>query len=226
MAQSEEHGFRPPYPPFKTFTNFLEGLEEKREQFPPRIDRSYLRGLSGVSQSQLLATLRAFELIDDEGRVTPALKELAISPEQRPRLIGELVHRYYPKAVELGRNNATQQMLEDEFAEYGLTGSTRRKAVSFFLKASEWGEVPLSPHFSTPKVASSGGGRRKRRPKENAGTVDQNGAAARTAPSDARERYIDLLLKKAEDDMDDKLLDRIERVIGVEAAAASEENRD
>ena len=213
--------FTPPYPAFKTFTNFLEGLEEKQEQFPPRIDRSYLRGLSGVSQSQLLAALRAFDLIEEDGSVTPALKDLATRPDDRPQLVGDIVRTYYPKMVELGNENATAKMLEDEFAEYGLSGSTRRKAISFFLKAAEWGGIKLSPHFAVPRATPTGNGSGKRKRQAAKQTAPQDPAKDPPMPptsTDPKQQYIQLLLKKAEeeDEMDDTLLDRIERVIGVD----------
>jgi hypothetical protein len=208
--------FTPPYPAFKTFTNFLEGLEEKQQQFPPRIDRGYLRGLSGVSQSQLLAALRAFELIDEEGNVTPALKELAINPDDRPSLVGNIVRTYYPGMVKLGEENATSKMLEDAFAEYGLSGSTRRKAISFFLKAAEWGGIKLSPYFAVPRATSGNGSKRKKQPKATVEAKTEQ--QSHTPPAgDPKQQYIQLLLKKAEENMDDTLLDRIERVIGVDA---------
>jgi len=218
MASNSD--FSPPYPAFKTFTNFLEGLEEKQEQFPPRIDRSYLRGLSGVSQSQLLKALRAFELISEDGSVTPALKDLATRPNDRPQLVGDLVRTYYPEMVKLGEENATAKMLEDTFAEYGLSGSTRRKAVSFFLKAAEWGGIKLSPHLAIPRATSSGNGGAKRKRQQKTQTPsDPEGSPPPPSPTtDPKQQYIQLLLKKAEEDMDDSLLDRIERVIGVEGS--------
>ena len=209
--------FTPPYPAFKTFTNFLEGLEEKQEQFPPRIDRGYLRGLSGVSQSQLLAALRAFELIDEDGGVTQALKDLATRPDDRPQLVGDIVRKHYPEMVKLAEDNATSKMLEDAFAEYGLSGSTRRKAISFFIKASEWGGITLSPYFAIPRATSTGNGngKRKRQPKARTPRPETNPPSTVTA-NDPKQQYIQLLLKKAEEEMDDTLLDRIERVIGVD----------
>jgi hypothetical protein len=226
MASTQE--FTPPYPPFKTFTNFLEGLEEKQEQFPPRIDRSYLRGLSGISQSQLLATLRAFELIDEGGNITPALKELATQPEDRPKLVADLVRNYYPEMVKLGEENATGKMLEDAFAEHGLTGSTRRKAISFFLKAASWGGIKLSPHFAVPRATGSSngktGGKRKRQAKRRTGEAeDAADLAPKESANDPKQQYVQLLLKKAEEDMDDSLLDRIERVIGLDNLPAKTE---
>src|SRR5215218_1518244 len=208
--------FTPPYPAFKTFTNFLEGLEEKQQQFPPRIDRGYLRGLSGVSQSQLLAALRTFDLIDEEGNVTPALKELVVNADDRPRLVGDIVRAYYPEMVKLGEENATSKMLEDAFAEYGLSGSTRRKAISFFLKAAEWGGIKLSPYFAVPRATSGNGSKRKKQPKAPVENKSKEQSFTQGTITDPKQQYIQLLLKKAEENMDDTLLDRIERVIGVE----------
>ena len=144
-------GFKAPYTPFKTLINFVGRLEEKG--MPPKIDRSYLTWLSGLGQSQLLAALRAFGLIDDTGHVTDRLKALASSADNRPGLIADLLREYYPGAVALGKINATQAQLEDEFKkQYSLSGSTLRKAVAFYLNACEYAGVQKSPNWRTPRT--------------------------------------------------------------------------
>lgn len=225
----ETKNFTPPYPPFKTFTNFLEGLEAKQEQFPPKIDRSYLR-LDGATQSQLLAALRTFELIDEDGHVLPALKKLATRPDDRPRLVGDLVRRHYSEMIALGEQNATQQMLDDAFAGHGVTGSTRRKAISFFLKAAEWGGIELSPHFSAPRSTASAGSRRRRAAKTPPATPTPPPPAPHDAFEDLRTKYVEALLEKfaaANGEVDAELANRIERLVGFEQpTSSSKENQD
>jgi hypothetical protein len=42
------------------------------------------------------------------------------------------------------------KMLEDAFGEvYPVTGETRQKAVTFFLKAAQFSDMPLSPYLLT-----------------------------------------------------------------------------
>lgn len=227
----EDNGFKAPYPPFKTFTNFIERVAEKG--LPPKIDRSYLNWLSGLGQSQLLMALREFGFIDANGVVTDRLREyVAAANSERAKLLADLLRQNYPGAVNLGTQNATQQMLEDEFKDrYKLDGSTKRKAIAFYLKAAEYAGVETSPNWRTPRTRESkpGGTRGKgmggkgKAAQGGGGPGSGTGETPQTTATDAKSRYIDLLLKKAEDDMDDALLDRIERIIGVESKSGSPE---
>jgi hypothetical protein len=225
MTPKAPSTFKAPYVPFKTFTNFLARLEEKG--VPPKIDRSYLTWLSGLGQSQLLQALRSFGLIDADGSVTGKLRALAKSSEERPGLIAEMVRTNYAGAVALAEVNATQAQLEDEFkTSYGLSGSTLRKAIAFYLNASDYAMVPKSPNWRTPRTRESKPGARKpatRKTTEKQQTPETPGGQA--TDESLRARYVELLLNKAQDEMDTELLDRIERLLGYEhqAAARSED---
>jgi len=208
----------PPYISFKTLTNLLERLHETH--LPPRIDRSYLDGLSGGYQTQVIASLRWLDLIGENGQVEGTLTPLATAPEQRPGIIGELLRTHYSSVFALSGKNATQGQLEEEFRKFGITGATLRKAIAFFLHAARYAEIQVSPHFKIPPV-SSGNGKPAVRKTKNAG----KGTAAKEPPppppapdssADMRTRYLDMLLKKAEsqDEMDSGLLDRIETLLG------------
>lgn len=208
--ETTEHGFTAPYVSWGSFSNLLERMEA--EGVPMRVDRSYLSNMAGSTQSHLLKALRELELIDDNAQPTDALKALAANVESRPERIGDLVRKHYAEAINLGQN-ATQSMLEEVFANsYNVVGSTRRKSIAFFLAAAKFGEVPLSQHFKTPKRTSSNGSS-KRKPKKQ----DPPPPAQPPAPEldDPKKAYVDLLLKKASEEMDAELLDRIERVIGI-----------
>lgn len=149
-----------PYFAFKTLTNMIERMEEHGP--PPRIDRTFLTGMSGAGQTQFISGLRSLGLIDPEDNtVLPPLTALVENPDQRPELIGELVRTRYPEAVELGKTKATTGQLVEVFAEhYGVRGDTARKAIAFFLKAAEYGGVPVSPNFKTPARPRSNGAKR------------------------------------------------------------------
>jgi hypothetical protein len=83
---------------------------------------------------------------------------MAQEPASRPELIGEMLRQQYPSVVALDAN-ATQGQLEEAFKDAGISGSTIRKAINFYLQAAEFAEIPVSRHFKTPR-ATSGNGRR------------------------------------------------------------------
>lgn len=212
--ETRENGFTAPYVSWGSFSNLLERME--KEGLPMRIDRSYLSNMAGSTQSHLLKALRELNLIDESSQPTDALKLLVANPESRPERIAELVRTYYADAISLGAN-ATQSMLEELFAgSYNVTGSTRRKSIAFFLAAAKAGEVEVSQHFKTPKRPSANGGGSKRKGKKR----QQEEPSPPPPPpattlDDPKKAYVDLLLKKASEEMDAELLDRIERVIGI-----------
>jgi Family of unknown function (DUF5343) len=151
----------PPYFAFKTLTNMIVKMEEHGP--PPRIDRTFLTGMSGAGQTQFIAGLKSLGLIDEDGVVQPNLVELVNKPDERPTLIGQLLRERYPEAIELGSGNATTGQLVEVFNGYGVQGDTARKAIAFYLQAAKYaGDIPLSPHFKTPTVKAQGGGSKKR----------------------------------------------------------------
>jgi len=212
----------PPYISFKTLTNLLERLQETH--LPPRIDRSYLDGLSGGYQTQVIAALRWLDLIGENGEVTGVLSSLATTPEQRPGLIGELLRTHYPSVFVLSGKNATQGQLEEEFRKFGITGATLRKAIAFFLHAARYAEISVSPHFKIPPVRS-GNGKPAVRKTKNTGKGRAGSEQSPPPPppadssADLRTRYVEMLLDKAQsqEQMDSDLLDRIETLLGYEA---------
>jgi hypothetical protein len=224
MSKDEKNnnGFTAPYVSWGSFKNLLDRMGE--EGLPLRIDRSYLSNMAGSTQSHLLKALRELDLIDKDARPTEGLKLLVANVESRPERIGELVRGYYAAAVDLG-GNATQSMLEELFADsYNVSGSTRRKSIAFFLAAAKFGEVPVSRHFKTPKRASTNGAATKRKPKKQDDPPPP--PATPTAMDDPKKAYVDLLLKKASEELDPELLDRIERVIGIGSQPSSEKKNE
>lgn len=172
-----------PYLPWRTFLNFLLRLEGEAT-LPNRIDRSYLRGMSGADQSQLMVALKAFGLVGENGKIEQELVELATDPDGRPKRIGEMVRRFYPAEVKLGAENGTPKQLEDSFEEsFSLTGSTRQKAIRFFLSAAQFGDVDLSPHFSVPAAPRGRSVRRRSSGSSGSGGGGKAGRGTVTPPS-------------------------------------------
>lgn len=145
-ADQEPTSWTPPYISWILLSRLVEHLESNP---PPRIDRTILRG-SNQTRTQTILALKSLELIDQEGALTESFTTLIEAGSSRPAIVRSLLERFYTGPVKLGRINGTQQQLEEEFRGYGVSGSTVRKAISFFLKAAEYAELPTSPHFRVP----------------------------------------------------------------------------
>ena len=203
-----------PYTSFRTLLNIVERMDDAGA-IPPRIDRSFLRGSEG-SKTHLMAALKFFGLVTENGTVNERLDNLVMKADERADLIRQLLEEHYPEANRLGAINATQAQLEETFSP--LTGSTRRKAIAFYLKAAEYAKLPLSPNFMTPRAPGRPTGSKTQRRRTQTPASATNAAATKPSATEAelRTRYVEMLMKKAEADeeLKDTLLDRIEALLG------------
>ncbi len=219
-----------PYLAWRTFFNLILQLDEKG--LPTRIDRSFLSQRSGVDQGYLIATLKAFDMIAEDGTVLQPLKDLVANRDGRPALVANVLRAHYPEVFELPAN-ATQAELDEVFrAVFAQSGATLRKAQTFLLHGAAFAGIKLSPYFKTPRgVPGATGARRTRKRANPRGTAaasttivtDPIQPSRPDAPADdMRLRYFEVLLKKVDsaDDTDADLLDRIERLIGVDRPGA------
>lgn len=159
----------PPYVPYKTFINFVNGL---KQGIPARIDKSVIR-LSGATQSQLIYALRFFDLIEPDGKPKESLARLVNSEgAERKKLLKEMTHRAYSFVFtsSLDLNAATGKQVEELFGEHGVQGETARKAISLFLLFAKETETKVSPHLKVPRTRRGGTKRRS-----GSGQNDQNG---------------------------------------------------
>lgn len=156
MVEVESSERRVPYVSFTAFKKLLDRMTG--EVGPPnRVDRTYLVGMSGGYQAQLLAALRALGLIDEAGRSTPTLRSLTHALDQElPGFMQQQVQLLYPEAVELAAANGSAGELHDLFRQhYGVSGSTLESAVRFYLDASAFAGMQVSPHFRAPTRAKA-----------------------------------------------------------------------
>lgn len=189
MEQSEKK-FTPPYGiAWRTFLNWLDkfGELEKQGLAPPRIDRSFLQGMSGNDQSYLMSTLRGFDLMGPapENTVNPELVKLATaSPKDRKTMVADLLRAHYSEALELAEAKETSAKLEEVFRAHGVTGNTMRKAITWFMHAAQYADLPLSPHWNPPKPARGGvapgsrRGTRRRKPQDEPPPADPSPTGA------------------------------------------------
>jgi hypothetical protein len=172
-------GFKPPYLSFQTFWSFVS-KELPEKPLPPSIDRSMLDKKSGTDQANLLAALKGFGLVEgDTHDVQESLQMLVeADEEQRKHQLAALVRQYYPGPLSVSEQNGTEKNLFDCFEnDFGMTGDTRRKAVTFFLHAARNAGIPLSPHFpatrSGPGVAAGSKAKRITKRKADASSVER-----------------------------------------------------
>src|ERR1051326_547162 len=106
----------PPYVPFRTFRNFIEGL---KQGIPSRIDRSVMGSMSGGLQSQLAAALKSLSLISANGLPTELLPKLVNSEgADRIKTWRQILALGYPflfKNFDL--KSATPRMVAEEFSK-------------------------------------------------------------------------------------------------------------
>jgi len=170
--------FTPPYN--VAWATFLNSVEKIAADLPNKMDRSYLGSMQGGMKSYLIGAFKGFGLIRDDLVVTDELRELATEPEKRPERVGDLLRRYYPKAVDLGSTNATPGELDDAFAEMfpSIGGQSRTKAIRFYLSACDYAGVQKSPLWKSPKAGASVSRRGRPRTGRNGSELDIGGAGS------------------------------------------------
>jgi hypothetical protein len=147
-----------PYLPFKTFIGSFEPFSQG---IPPKIDRT-LWNQSGFVQGLIMNAYRYFHLVDATNRPTPQFQQLVKSKsESRKAEVRKLLEIGYPEIVAMhDMATMTPKMLDELMDKYNVTGETKKKAVTFFLQAAKFADMPLS-NFLTEKIRSTTGTRRR-----------------------------------------------------------------
>ncbi len=172
MSVTQIGAARPPYIAFITFMRFLQRMAEAPAELPVRIDASVLKHMSGGGQSQLLIALRYFDLVvGEDDAATDRLSQVVRMDESELRSwLAEEIQSRYGSAMELSHRSGTGKQLGELFeAEFGYRGSTRDKAIRFFLQAAQFAGLSVSPHFSVPRASTTrSSGRKTGRTREEA----------------------------------------------------------
>jgi hypothetical protein len=140
---------RPAYLPFATFRAAIQNL--RAHGLPPKLDKSAWTSRSYTEQAQIWAAFQFLQLVDNDGRIEPPLQILVEAKEDTPEekaAIAVLLKHSYEKVFALDLKTATPKQLEDAMAEYGVSGSTRQRAIRFFIKAAQHVGTDLSPRLT------------------------------------------------------------------------------
>lgn len=137
----------PPYVSYRTFRNFVDGLQLG---IPAVIDRSYWgERFSGSNGTQLVTALRFLGLIDGNGMPMTRLTQLVSAKgNQRSEVLEKISCSAYGFLMDksLDPQIATYTQLEKIFYDvYNVTGDVARKCVKFFIELESDAGVPLSP---------------------------------------------------------------------------------
>jgi len=178
MVNDKSRKSLPPYVSYRTFRNFLDGLQLG---MPSRIDRSYWGDrLSGSNGIQMMTALRFLGLIDNDGIPQTRLRQLVSARgTQRSEIMKQIAYTAFSFLAErsLDPQVATYSQLEEAFYNtYQATGDVARKCIKFFVSLESDAGIILSPFIMKKSRTIRADSVRKRAVKKtNAGTI-QNSA--------------------------------------------------
>jgi hypothetical protein len=132
------------YVPFKTFLN---GIESLKQGVPSNINRTVFPSFSGLMISQVLGTFRFLGLITQDGTPTDELHKLVEDEPNRKALLKKIMVRSYEFLSKHDPAKMDLRSLQTAFSEYGVTGTTLKKAITFFLQLARYAELKLSPYL-------------------------------------------------------------------------------
>lgn len=140
----------PPYVSYRTFQNFIEGLQQG---IPARVDRSYWSArLSGSTGIQLMSALRFLGLIDANGTPTSQLRLLASAKGgQRTEILKQVTTEAFSFLMRgsFDLQSSTYAQLQEAFHNtFELADGVNRKCVKFFVEIATAAGIPLSPFIS------------------------------------------------------------------------------
>ena len=156
MLSSSSKKLSPPYVSYRTFLNFVEGLQQT---MPARIDRSYWGDrFSGSTGTQLVSALRFLDLIDVNGFPTVKLRQLVgARGSQRVEVLKKIAQESYNFFFlsQVDPQTATYSQLEEVFHDnYQIASDVARKCIKFFIGLAGDSGMKVSP-FITKKTRNS-----------------------------------------------------------------------
>ncbi|WP_045826044.1 DUF5343 domain-containing protein [Teredinibacter turnerae] len=175
-SPQQGRNLKPPYPSYTSFRNYIKKLSETI--IPSEIDRSVFGNQSGTYISLMIGAFEWFGLIDDTNTPTQKLRNLVAAFEggYESELKGLLNDSYdilRDKKIDL--KTGTEAQISKLFRDYGYSGSTLTKAISFFLSACKDAGYQVGEHLKAPAPPRNGPSKGKRgRPAKNSATQTES----------------------------------------------------
>jgi len=139
----------PVYLSFRTFQAAVQSL--RAHGLPDKLDRTAWQSRSGGEQSQIISGFKFLKLIDENELTQPSLRKLVDTAEnskEEKQVLGDILRDRYDGVFALNLKTATIGALGEVISAYGATGSTRQRAVRFFIKAAEYCGVEMSARLT------------------------------------------------------------------------------
>lgn len=149
------------YVPFKTIQTAIKTF--RPETLPKKLDRSAWPTFSHLLRGQTFNAFKFLGLVDAEGYVQPALKDLVVEDLNSPKFkssLAEVLKAKYKEVIDLGAQNGTPAQLQEVMRGYGVSGTTLERALRFWTEAAKFAGIPYPDSW---KKATGGIVKRGRR---------------------------------------------------------------
>lgn len=161
FSRLEQMREKPPYLPFKTF---LSALDQLGPNMPNRVEKDFFDSCSGAIRGQIIGAFRFLDLIDERGLyIGDVLKRLSLekSIASRKSNLKPLLTSAYSDIYKLDLKRLTRSQFDSAFTEYGVSGDTKKKAKTFFLKAAAFAELDLPPQLTRRHLINASNRKKK-----------------------------------------------------------------
>ncbi len=203
-------GKRPiPYVSFATFETFISDLRENG--IPSRIDRSVLKRFAGGTASQLLTSLKAMGLMEENNVPTPELRKLvnAHATEMWKDEISDLTCRVFEPIAEMDLMSATPSQFSERFrVSFSGGDEVQRKGAAFFFNAAKVAGIEVGSRILSNKRPNSGPlkprAAKKVKPEQKPATGGNQGDVAPFKPRDVDKDLAHELVDMIEPGMTDE----------------------
>lgn len=219
-----------PYPPTGKVIDVV--LHHRKQGLVTPVTTDVIERVTGTPglAPRVAKALQLFDLVDAEGQPTEQFDELAKAPtedEFKERFASTLRAAYADVFQYIDPATATYEQIEGQFRNYTPRGQLGRM-VALFRGLCEYTGImspgaaePTAPkprkaptaHIASAKAASRAAAAKRGR---QGGEPETNHGGA--GISEAKSRYLDLLLTMAQTEPSSELLDRIEKVLGIASA--------
>ena len=219
-----------PYAPVSALTKVIEHHRDRGMPTPIAPAGIQRLGVEISLARRTLSAMKILGLVDDEGMPTAQFEELRVAPtDQFQSTLSDWLRSEYKSIFDYVQPSDDVQRVVDQFRHYDPPGM-RNRMVTLFLGLCRYAglieAVPSLPR-STPAAKSNSGEkpkppskvsatRAKVERKQSYGPPEPEPKSSPDAMQAARQRYVNLLLSKADEqqELNADLLDRIERALG------------
>ena len=218
-----------PYAPVRAVALVIDQFRDRTVPTPITVTSLQRLGIEPSLTQRTLAALKQLELVDKSGEPTPTLRKIkTASTDDIQATLADWVREMYKPILSYVDPTDDVTRITDQFRHYEPAAQRGRMVTLFLGLCAKAGLIEKVPPL--PRVRNQNGThnpviqRTPRSPKpkvdlDNSAEIPLTNPPALDGLTEARQRYVDLLLAKAAEqtEPDGDLLDRIERALGIAA---------